>query len=54
MKPPCRLSSAAVIGNLVSVRSTVNAQIRSLKIHVMASAARAASAGRHSGSTIVA
>jgi len=31
-KPPWRLSSAAVIGNRVSVRSTVIAQIRSLKI----------------------
>ena len=34
-----------MIGNFASVRSTVNAQSRSLKIQVLASAARAASGG---------
>src|SRR5699024_8392253 len=41
-KPPIMFSSCAVMGNLSSVRSTVMAQIRSLKIQVVDSAPSAA------------
>lgn len=49
---PCRLISDAVIGMCVSVRSTLIAHSRSLKIQVKDRALSAASAGRASGSTI--